>query len=251
MLFMKKNLPERFEIGSPYIKLPDGLWVAALLVFLLLARSARANVYATNVRLNGGATNVIAATATNINISYTLNEAATAGVVININLRDATVRTISLTNTSPGTVLGTNIVAWDGKDKDGTDVGPGLYAISITASATGYDEWTAISDDTDVNNYVWAPRGVAVNKSTNSLFYGRIFLANAFSGPLAGVTPGDNVGMLKLNADSSPAEEGVGSTGGWNWAGDEHSPWKIEVADDDRVYISDPSAGAVLSFDEA
>jgi len=142
-------------------------------------------------------------------------------------------------------------VLWDGKDDSEVDVGQGVYSITITALATGYAEWTPISDDGNVNNYIWAPRGVAVNKSTNSLFYGRIFLANAFSGPNAGVTPGDNVGMLKLNADSSPAEEGIGSTGGWNWAGDENSPWKIEVADDDRVYISDPSAGAILSFDEA
>jgi flagellar hook capping protein FlgD len=246
---MKKNLPKRSEDVSPCPKFRTFLWAAAILVSLLFARSARANVYATNVRLNGGATNVMFLTATNIDISYILNEPATAGVVININLGDATVRTINLTNPTPGTAFGTNIVTWDGKDNDTNDVGPGLYAISIIASATGYNEWTAISDDGAANNYVWAPRGVAVNKNPSSLFYGRVFLANAFTG--AASSPGDNVGMLKLNADSSPAEEGIGSTGGWNWAGDEQSPWKIEVAGDDRVYISDPSAGVILSFDEA
>src|SRR6266446_5334600 len=145
MLLMKKNLPQRSATGASCPKFRAFLSAAAMLVFLLLVRSACANVYATNVRLNGGATNIVMATATNIDISYILNEAATAGVVININLGDATVRTINLTNPSPGTVLGTNIVAWDGKDDGGTDVGPGLYAVSITASANGYDEWTAIS----------------------------------------------------------------------------------------------------------
>src|SRR3989442_14951718 len=164
MLFMKKNLPKRSETGSPCPKFRVFLWAAAILVPLLLVRSARANVYATNARLNGGATNVMFATATNIDISYILNETATAGVVININLGDATVRTINLTNPAPGTAFGPNIVTWDGKDNDTNDVGPGLYAISIIASATGYTEWTPISDDGDVNNYVWAPRGVAVNK---------------------------------------------------------------------------------------
>src|SRR5882724_3560 len=250
MLFMKKNLTGGSETGSPSPKFPACLWVAALLVSLLPVRSAVANVYATNVRLNGGATSVISATATNINISYILNEAATAGVIINISSGDATVRSITIASPNPGTMLGTNIVDWDGKDDSSVDVGQGVYTISITASATGYNEWTPISDDNNVNNYIWAPRGVAVNKSTNSPFYGRIFLANASSGPNAGVIPGDSIGMLKLNADSSPAEEGIGSTGGWNWAGDARSPWKIEVADDDRVFVSGPSAGAILSFDE-
>src|SRR5437016_3698312 len=146
MLFMKKDLRKRSETASLSIKkLLAWLWVSAALFSLLLARSARANVYATNVRLNGGATNVVFATATNIDISYILNEAATAGVVININQGEATVRTINLTNPAPGTTFGPNIVTWDGKDNDTNDVGPGLYTISIIASATGYNEWTAIS----------------------------------------------------------------------------------------------------------
>src|SRR5258708_3216631 len=241
MLFMKKNLPKRSEDGSPCPKFRAFLWAAAILVSLLLVRIARANVYATNIGLRGGGIHVIFVGAPNTNISYFVKKPATAGVVININQGDATVRTINLTNPAPGTAFGPNIVTWDGKDNDTNDVGPGLYTISIIASATGYNEWTAISDDGDLNNYVWAPRGVAVNKNPASLFYGRVFLANGFTGPAS--SPGDNVGMLKLNADSSPAEEGIGSTGGWNWAGDEQSPWKIEVADDDRVFISDPSAG--------
>src|SRR5712671_1352922 len=109
MLFMKKDFPKRSETASPYLKFSACFWVAAVLGSLLLARSAHANVYATNVRLNGGATNVISLMATNINISYILNEAAT-GVVININLGDTTVRTINLTNPAPGTAFGPNIV---------------------------------------------------------------------------------------------------------------------------------------------
>ena len=43
--------------------------------------------------------------------------------------------------------------------------------------------------------------------------------------------PGDLVGLLKRNADGSPAEEGVYSSGGWSWATNSgFSPWKIEVA---------------------
>jgi flagellar hook assembly protein FlgD len=250
MFFMKKNLSLTIDAFIPRQRFQLWISAVALLITLIFPRSILANVYATNIRLNDGATNATSATATNVNIGYILNEAATAGVVINITSGDMIVRTISITNPDPGTVVGTNIVAWDGKDNDGMDVGLGSYTISITASANGYTEWTPISDDNNVNNYVWAPRGVAVNRNPSSLFYGRVFLANAFNGPNPDTIPGDMVGMLKLNADSSPAEEGIGSTGGWNWAGDEHSPWKIEVADDDRVFISDASVGAILSFDE-
>src|ERR1043166_2408731 len=77
-----------------------------VLTFLMLLAPLRsqANVYATNVRLNGGFTDVIVPAPTNVIISYTLNEPATLGVSININSGATTVRTIVLTNAAPGTM---------------------------------------------------------------------------------------------------------------------------------------------------
>ena len=247
MSFMRKVLRAGW-LPSPFTNFQSRICLGGLLFSLLSAGSVRANVYATNIRLNGGVGNVLLSTATNVNINYILNEPATMGVTIEIKSGATTIRTIAITNPSPGTLLGTNLVVWDGMDDNGTNVGPGTYAISITASATGYGGWTPISDDNNLYNYVWEGRGIAVNKNANSPYYGRVFVANSFMGQ--GVSAGDKVGLIKLNSDGTPGEEGVFSDGGWSWAGDEYSPWKIEVAEDDRVYVGDPSGGVILSFDQ-
>src|SRR5690348_8241269 len=94
MFFMKKNLSFTLDTFIHHQSFRAWISAIALLMALILPRSILANVYATNVRLNDGATNATSATATNVNINYILNEAATAGVVINISSGDTTIRTI-------------------------------------------------------------------------------------------------------------------------------------------------------------
>lgn len=241
----------RIRLVSTNLKAALPVWVLALVLELLWSPEVRGNVYATSIRLNGGASSVISPTATNVSISYILNEPASAGVSVVISSGTNTIRTIAITSPNPGTVAGTNTITWDGKDDQGTDVGIGFYTVSITSSSIGYDEWTQISDDDLAKWYVWEPRGITVNKNPGSPYYGRIFVANSHSGPDDPNTPGDRVGLLKLNADGSAGEEGVFSDGGWAWAGDFESPWKVEVGLDDRVYVSDRTAGVVLGFDQA
>jgi hypothetical protein len=206
--------------------------------------SARANVYATNLRLNTGTNNITLTSPTNITITYRLNEPATLGVTVRVVLGTNILRSIFLTNGQPGTTMGTNSVIWDGRDGGGQPLAIGDYSISVTAGASGYTDWRQISSDINQPNSVWAPRGIAINRNTNSPFYGRVFVANALPGP------GPAVGIVKFNADATYAEEGAVSTGGWPWQADESSPWKLEVADDDRVFVSDRTGGAVLSFDQ-
>ena len=224
-------------------------------VFSLLDLSApttsRANVYATDIRLNGGTTNLSVNPGSSILIRYRLNEAATAGVTVDILSGGIVIR--SLTN-APA-LKGTNTFVWDGTNSLGQPAA-GLLSVAITARAVGYTNWTQLNDDT--NAHVFAPRGIAVNRNTNSIYYGRIFIANANDGfdPNPITTPGDNVGMLKYNADGTGAEEGIFSTGGYNWShGDDFtdyfSPWKTEIGPDDRVYINDfVFQGTILSFDQ-
>src|SRR5689334_12443327 len=95
--------------------------IALLVVLLVLAicsfpQRSLANVYATAVKLNGAFTNVVAGPvtngATNVVISYVLNEPATAGVTVQVKLGTATVRTFTLSS-GPGTSKGTNSVTWN------------------------------------------------------------------------------------------------------------------------------------------
>jgi hypothetical protein len=246
------NKADRAEIhpACPISSAVLALCLTASVASLFSPLTVRANVYATNVRINGGTTNTTFAS-TNVAISYILNEPATLGVSIEIKQGTNTARSINITNGVAGALKGTNVVFWDGKDGNSNRVAGGSYSVSITTRATGFEDWTQVSDDNNPGNYVWEPRGIAVNQNPNSPYYGRVFVGNSHAGPNAGGNPGDTVGLLKLNADGSLAQEGVFSDGGWNWAGDFNSPWKIEVGPDDRVYVDDfTQQGVVLSFDQ-
>lgn len=233
----------------------NSLFNVLTLLTLFPVRS-HANVYATNIRLNGGLTNIVVPGGANVAITYSLNESATLGVMININSGATTVRTITLTYPDPGTVQGSNYVVWDGRNDSSNFVG-GVYSVSITAASSGYTNWTQTSSETnDFEYHVWEPRGIAVNRNTNSPYYGRVFVANANEGLDTLNHLGDRVGILKLNADGTYAAEGGQSDGGYDWsrgqpAFDGVSPWKLEVGPDDRLYVNDfYDQGLILSFDQ-
>jgi hypothetical protein len=218
------------------------------LALATLVPSARANVYATNVRINGGTTNISVALGTNVSISYILNEPASAGVAIKVLSGATAVRTISLAGGEAGAMRGTNAVVWDGKDNYSNNVPGGNYSVSIMAASSGYSGWTVTTDDDNDGNYSWAARGIAVDRNTNSPYYGRVFVGNSYPGP--GSSLGDLVGIQKLNADGSYADEGGFSDGGVAWPGQYFAPWKIRVSDDDKVYVEDWSGnGDVYRFD--
>jgi len=223
------------------------------LALVTCAPSARANVYATNIKLNGELINATATQGSEVNISYILNEPASAGVTIDVVSNAVAVRTLSIAGYDNGALSGLNTVVWDGKDADGNNVAPGAhYSVRITAASTGYDVWTTTSTDNLDGNIVWEGRGIGVNQNPKSPYYGRIFVANSHIDDVYGINvPGDSVGMIKLNADGSFADEGPFSTGGHAWAGDYYSPWKLEVSADDYVYINDfTSSGEIYRWDQ-
>jgi hypothetical protein len=229
----------------------------AYIVFLhacfLAAFAVKANVYATNLRVNHSTNNAAFSPGNSVEISYILNEPATGGVTVQILSDTNVIVAFEFAADQPGALRGTNSVFWNATDDDGDPVDQGLYSVSVTARSTGYDTWTQITDDSNPGNFVFEPRGIAVNQNTNSPYYGRVFVGNAYASGAALDNPGGNVGILKLNADGSGADEGVFSTGDYPWAGDFYSPWKIEVSADDKVYINDWNAlteGIILAFDQ-
>lgn len=220
-----------------------GLWL------LLSGASLKANVYATDIRLNGSLNAGIIAPGRSLTISYILNQDATAGVSARIYAGTNVIKTFTAESGMPGALAGLNSFQWNGTNDDSTAVSPGIYTVSITASANGYDNWTSITDD-DTNFYVFYPSGLAVNKNTNSPYYGRVFVGNCAAGGSSAMSPG----IFKYNADGSPADEGEFSTGGYPWSGGGYynpSPWKMGISDDDRLYVDDwANNGVVLSFDQ-
>lgn len=233
---------------------PFSLRLALTLALALsVAPSVRANVFASNIKINGGITNITLAPGTNVAISYILNEPASAGVAIKVFAGASTIRTIIITN-GPGTARGTNTFVWDGKTDGGGDPPGGTYSVSITAASQGYPVWTKTTDDNNPGNYSYEPMGIAVDRNTSSPYYGRVFVANAWDNSGDPTTPlnGNLPGIQLLNADGSYADGGGFSTGGVGWSGGNASPWKIRVSEDDFVYVADVSAwGDIYRFDGA
>ncbi len=221
------------------------LFGIGLLFFLLSHLSVRANVYATDIRLDASQYAGVIVPGGQINISYILNDNATAGVSVRIWSGANVIHTITASGGSLGTQVGTNSFVWNGLSDGGTNVLPGIYTVSVTAASLGYDNWTNITDD-GTNFSAPGPRGIDVNRNTNSPYYGRVFVGCA--NPLFAI--------LKFNADGSPADEGELSTGGLSWGNGTgvnsyYSPWKIAVAASDLVYIDDFSGyGVAYAFDE-
>jgi hypothetical protein len=213
--------------------------------------SVRANVYATNVRLNGSTSDVTITGGSNLQISYILNEPASAGVSIQILSGSTPIRTMTISAGTAGALRGLNTVIWDGKADGGATAPAGTYSVSITAGSTGYAGWTQTTDDNNVGNYVYETHGIAVNRNSKSPYFGRVFVASSFDNTSGGSLPGDAVGILKVNADGSAPADGLFSTGGYAWPGNVYSPWKIEVSEDDYVYINDwNDAGIILRWDQ-
>jgi len=219
-------------------------WVG-LFLFLCGCLSARANVYATDIRLNGSLQAGVFVPGSPVAISFILNDTAT-NVSVQIYSGSNVIKTLTA-----GTNTGLNTVVWDGSSDNGTVTAQGVYNVSITAAAAGYSDWTNITDD-GTNFYVFYPSGIAVNRNVASPYYGRVFIGNTYPG--GGMAPG----ILKCNADGSDAEDGGFSTGGYPWGGGgypEPSPWKMAVGSDDRLYVDDwaqngAANGVVVSFDQ-
>lgn len=200
------------------------------------------NVYSTNLGQSSNTLNPSAGDS--ITLSYLLNEDASDVSVQILDSTSSVVRTI----TAGAQSKGTHSVAWDGKDDANATLASGNYSFRVTSSGTTYSDWTQTSVDGVLNNFEQS-RGVAVNKNSNSPYYGRLYVSNPRTVATGNGRPmGD--GIYMLNADLS--ETGIpGGTGphdaGVDWStGGSVSPFRLEVGPDDSVYItdwSDPHSG--------
>src|SRR5665213_2647645 len=229
---------------------------------LLSTFSARANIYATDIRLNGELTPTNSGT--NVNISYRLNQAATLGVKIVI--MEGTTNIITLTG---GTAMGLNTVDWPATNSAGQKLTNGVFSVKITAATAGFTTWQQISVDSNPGMPAYYPLGLAVNNNSNSPYYGRVVMscaapAGTVSAPSVPVAA-QMVGLYKMNADGSQAEEGwFGNAGYLDDDGGEAEvpgqmpstapynvdPMKLRIGEDDRIYWVDNSAyGAIIATD--
>jgi len=227
---------------------------------LLSTLNARANVYATDIKVNGSLSTITDPGSGPVTITYRLNQAATLGVTVNILQGTSVVASLS-----GGTNLGLNSVVWGATNSSGTVLSNGTYSLSVTAAASGFTNWQQISVDSNAGNYAFYPGGLAVNNNTNSPYYGRVLLGCGYAnGSATNPISGDLIldGIYKLNADGSFADEGGFGYGGFSFddAGQTAVgemppyyaavPWRLRAGEDDRIYMLDWSdEGAIIAFD--
>jgi len=146
------------------LKLPQGGMVAAGLVLVLasIVPTAHANVFASNIKFNGGTNNLTPLAGEAVDISYVLNEPASLGVTIRILVGTNQVRSIAVPPTP--TTRGLHTVTWT------NDLPSGNYWVGITAAASGYTNWNQISSDNDPNSAVFSGQAIAVDRNSNSLY---------------------------------------------------------------------------------
>jgi len=251
------SLQQRFKIP---------ILLTALATGLMLAGSARANVYATNIKINGSLTNSVSSSqGSSVTISYILNEPASGGVTITILSGGTAVRTIQIASGSAGTLRGLNSVNWDGKNDANANVATGNYSVAVSAASTGYSDWTQTSNDSDQGQFANYPWGIDVDRNTNSPYYGRVVMSSAAADGTAS-NNGKRRGLYKMNADGSPADEGwfgnanyltndygIISANGDMPAGKSTGhkvPGTVRIGEDDRIYFMDASQlGAVVATD--
>ena len=241
-------------------------WCAAAAYLTFMGSNARANVYATDIKVNSSLSSVTNSPTPSspVTISYILNQTATLGCTVSILNGNSVVTTIA-----GGTNMGLNKVLWGGTNHTGAAVSGGTYTVSITASAAdvsgGSNVWTQISID-GTNTAALYPQGMDVDKNTNSPYYGRVIVGCAADGTIYGIP--QTAGFYKANADGSPADEGAYgyadyttndfdgtiipgeiSTNGEVYHGNS-VPGIIRIGEDDRIYFIDQTVdGAVVATD--
>ncbi len=185
-----------------------------------IASGARANIFASELSVSSDENTY--------SLKFTLNENAT-GVEAIISNAEGVVKTISGGAMNKG-VQSLSIAK--------SDLPEGTYSWSIKAVADPVDRPVKISDDAKPQMQFFSPRGVAVDNSFNSPYFGRVYATETAPGAVTGRTTKDGVYILNAALEDVTSQGAASYAGGITWAGGS-SPMRLSVAEDGRVFIND------------
>ncbi|MEF9923546.1 MAG: T9SS type A sorting domain-containing protein [Muribaculaceae bacterium] len=171
----------------------------------------------------------------NYTITFTLNETPTSATVV---LTDVSTGSEVLRTPVSSPVKGVNSVVINKADFAGENV---ICNWGIEATAANVTRFTKLSNDDNQFKF-YAPFGVSIDKSTESDYFGRIYVTNTLSGEASGRKT--DVGIYALGSDFSDitSQKDVAHNGGISWTGVAgEGPRKLTVAADGRIFICDQS----------
>ena len=180
----------------------------------------KANIYASELKAEQ--------TTDGYNLKFTLNEAATS-VNINIYNGSEVVKTIEAGALTKGSQTVSVLSA---------DLPEGILTWKVTAMTQGIDRPMKISDNSQLQMQFYSPRGVAVDNSFESPFFGRVYATETVPRTGAGRATKDGIYILN-SALADVTNQGAESYAGQISWGAGSSPMRVNVAEDGKVYISD------------
>lgn len=206
---MQEKLPRKLVLSGPFAA------VASCVLMVVMSPTALAVPYAAGVSESGST------------VTYFLNE-------------DADSITVKMTGEADLVLAGADLLKGSHTFNKG---GATAYDIEVSKStAAGYTE---TQDPNNINTNFFRPVGVAVNRNSDSPYFGHIYVSESATGV---TTSGRDMldGIYALGPDQSDVfglgdDGNIGgmdtSTSVWS------SPFKISVAPDDSVYIADWADG--------
>ena len=184
--------------------------------------STNANVYASELKMGD--------TGTAYNLTFTLNDAITSGKVTVFNSLQEEVFSVSLGALNKG--IQTITI-------QKSDLPEGNFNWSVSTNANSVDRPYKFSNDALPQMQFYYPRGVAVDNTFESPYFGRVYVTEATGGAASTTrTTKDGVYVLNSALEDVTSQGANAYTGNITW-GTSGSPMRCFVGPDGTVYVND------------
>jgi hypothetical protein len=190
-----------------------------------IAPAAKANIYASELKTNYLTCNC---PITGVNVEFILNE----------NAKNVRLKVLKDANVVKQFDLGALSKGKNSFSGDLNELADGEYTWSLTTTTDAVDRPLKFSDNTQPQMQFYSPRGVAVDNSFESPFFGRVYAAETFYGTVTNRTTKDGIYILSADLQDVTNQGANAYAGGVTWGG-ASSPMRLTIAENGEVYLTD------------
>ena len=191
--------------------------------FSTIPGTGTANVYASELKAEE--------TSGGYKLHFTLNDNIESGQ-INILEGENIVHSIALGALSKGL---------NSVDLTTTTLPGGTFNWSVIVNSTTVDRPYKFTDNAQTQLQFYSPRGVAVDNSFESPYFGRVYASETVGGKVTNRTTKDGIYILNSALEDVTNQGADSYAGNVVWVG-ANSPMRLNVAPDGKVYLTDFSA---------
>lgn len=164
-------------------------------------------------------------------LHFTLNDNISSGQ-IDISDANGVVKSIPLTGLSKGQ---------NSIDVMISDLSEGEFTWTVIVNSSAVDRPYKYTNNSWPQLQFYSPRGVAVDNSFESPYFGRVYASETVGGKVTNRTTKDGIYILNAAMEDVTGQGADSYTGDAGWVGT-NSPMRLNVAPDGKVYLTDFSA---------